>query len=257
MYELNPNIIEQKDSIKAQFAINRPFEHIVIDNFLPEHLANNLLANFPDVESMPKRYKALNENKSEFSELGQVHECFVDLKQYLASERFIEWLNEITGIEEELLEDDYNFGGGCHQGAKGSYLDVHADFNIHPKSKLHRRINLLIYFNKNWSEEDGGLLELWNENVSICEQKILPEFNRCVIFKTSEISFHGYDTVTCNEPNTRKSFAAYYYSKTRPEPELFDEHTTIFKTRPNENVIKKSATKLRNKLADVATKIKQ
>ena len=56
-----------------------------------------------------------------------------------------------------------------------------------------------------------------------------PTFNRCVIFETNEISFHGHPKPlkTPKEIN-RKSIATYYYTKTRPEHEIAAGHNTVY-----------------------------
>ena len=44
----------------------------------------------------------------------------------------------------------YLFGGGLHELKDGGFLNIHCDFNKHPKMNLDRRINALIYLNHNW-----------------------------------------------------------------------------------------------------------
>jgi hypothetical protein len=113
---------------------------------------------------------------------------------------------------------------------------VHIDFNYIEERQLHRRLNILIYFNKNWEEEWGGHIELWDREVKVCHHSFAPIFNRCVVFATSEISYHGVPAVKCPPDQVRKSFAAYYYTKEAPDGWSGKAHTTIFKARPNEVV---------------------
>src|SRR5262249_50638092 len=91
-----------------------------------------------------------------------------------------------------------------------------------------------IYFNENWDKKWGGNIELWDKDVSVCHHSFAPIFNRCVIFATSEISFHGVTAVQCPPDRVRKSFAAYYYTTEAPQHWTGHSHTTIFKARPNE-----------------------
>jgi Rps23 Pro-64 3,4-dihydroxylase Tpa1-like proline 4-hydroxylase len=125
---------------------------------------------------------------------------------------FIDFLQELTGIT-GLVPDPHLFGGGLHQIEPGGYLEVHADFNLHPVTRLERRLNLLIYLNKDWQESWGGALELWGSDMTTCEARIKPLFNRCVIFTTSATSFHGHPVpLACPSGVTRKSVALYYYT---------------------------------------------
>src|SRR6185436_17882303 len=128
----------------------------------------------------------------------------------LNSQVFLTYLETLTGIE-GLIPDPHLFGGGLHQIVPGGFLKVHADFNRHEKLKLDRRLNVLIYLNRDWKEEYGGHLELWNRDMSRPERRVLPLFNRCVVFSTTDFSYHGHpDPLRCPEGRTRKSIAMYY-----------------------------------------------
>lgn len=218
-----------------------PFPHIVIDNvFNPKILQAILdhwpLANAKDVEihddgvfTKGKRTTAID------SQLSFETDSFL---HQLGRPKFLKFLEKLTGIG-GLISDPYYFGGGLHETAIGGKLAVHLDYNKHFKLKLDRRLNLLIYLNKNWDESCGGYLELWDSSMAHCVKKILPVFNRMVIFSTNHISYHGQpDPVTCYQGDTRKSVALYYYSNGRPEEaHLADEsntqeHTTLWQTRP-------------------------
>ena len=138
-------------------------------------------------------------------------------------------------VGETLITDPYLAGGGLHELKDGGHLNVHADFNQHPKMKLDRRLNILIYLNHKWGENNGGHLELWNKEMKECEKKILPIFNRMVVFSTTDFSYHGNpNEVIVNEDNSRKSIALYYYSNGRPSSERkLGLHSTIFRKRPS------------------------
>ena len=104
--------------------------------------------------------------------------------------------------------------------------------------RLDRRMNVLIYLDHNWKESFGGSLELWDKKMVKCEKKIVPTFNRVVIFNTDDFSFHGNpEPVNCPDKfSTRKSIALYYYTNGRPKSEISkEEHSTLFKNRPNSN----------------------
>ena len=80
-------------------------------------------------------------------------------------------------MERSLIPDPYLFGGGLHELKDGGFLNIHCDFNKHPKMNLDRRINILIYLNHDWKDQYGGALELWDTNMKNCVQKIKPIFN--------------------------------------------------------------------------------
>jgi hypothetical protein len=107
---------------------------------------------------------------------------------------------------------------------------MHADFNHHKPMNLERRINVLIYLNKEWRGEYGGQLELWDNAMTRCAKAVVPLYNRCVIFSTTSESMHG-NPQPVNHPNRtpRRSIALYYYTATWDS--LKREHTTQFRVR--------------------------
>src|SRR5688572_12168804 len=98
---------------------------------------------------------------------------------------FVALVGDSFGIE-KLSADPSLFGGGLHESFAGGFLDVHADFNIHPDNGLIRRLNLLTFLNEDWREEWGGALELWDKDG--CQVRIPPHAGHAVIFSTSDES---------------------------------------------------------------------
>jgi hypothetical protein len=77
-------------------------------------------------------------------------------------------------------------------------------------------VNLIVYLNKNWKEEYGGALQLWDETMSTCQQ-VMPTFNTAILFRTSDVSYHGLPKpITCPVHMARQSCAIYYVSEPRP-----------------------------------------
>lgn len=214
---------------------NKPFPHIYFDGFLPAGAAEAALRDFPEPRQIQwDEFNRPKERKLAFDEVEKLPRGVREVLHFLNSRPMIRFLEVLTGID-GVIPDPYYVGGGLHQIKPGGNLEVHVDFNRHTKLKLDRRINLLIYLNKDWKEEYGGHFELWNRDMSAAEQKILPIFNRCAIFSTTEYSFHGHPTpLSCPPDRTRKSMATYYYSNGRPEQEVSGEHTTLFQMRPGQ-----------------------
>lgn len=214
-----------------------PFPHIYFDNVFPNKLLEEILMEFKIFSKHPqiafnekfekKKYASLKENQ-----FGEKTKQFL---HFLNSAPFLEFLEVLTGIKNLIPDPDFE-GGGYHEIKKGGYLKIHADFNKHPKTHLDRRLNILIYLNKNWKEEYGGHFELWNRSMANSVIKVLPIFNRLAIFSTTEFSYHGHpDPLNCPANMSRKSLALYYYTNGRPKNEIIsgiESHNTIFKLRP-------------------------
>jgi len=220
------NPIWTSDSIS--YAEAKPFPHIVIDDFLPTKVLDRVLDEFLPFHIRWGIYRHADSNK-----LGCSHEeCMGENTRHLLAQfngaTFMLFLEKLTGIS-GLIPDPHLFGGGLHMYERGGFLGIHADFNIHEHLRLDRRLNLLLYLNKDWKEEWGGCLDLWNRDMTRCERSILPIFNRCVIFNTTDFSFHGLPKpLTCPEEVTRKSIAMYYYSVGRPAEEKSQSHSTMY-----------------------------
>jgi 2OG-Fe(II) oxygenase superfamily len=146
-------------------------------------------------------------------------------------------MSKLTGIP-DLIADKTLFGGGTHNNLSGQGLDTHIDFNIDERNLLHRRINLLIYLNKEWEEAWGGAIELHSDphNAVVDESaSFLPLFNRAIIFETNEYSWHGFRRISLpadKQHLSRKSFSIYLYTKDRPAEEVVAPHTTFYVPQP-------------------------
>jgi len=240
------------ERLHKEFEVGKPYKHIMIDNFLDEDFANTLYQNFPGEDKMSRTYQGLNENKSEGSGFENFHPGFTQLRSFFLTPEFNKALSKITGIAALFTVED-GLGAGVHYSVDGGYLDIHIDFNIHHIRNIHRRVNLLIYLNKDWKESYGGMLEMWNANVSKLEKSYLPSFNRCVIFETNEISYHGFNKMTLPEGVGRKSIYGYFYTDLREDAKGY--HDTIFKARPEEGLAKKIKTDVKETVKNTGKRI--
>lgn len=225
------------DRYSAGYNAAKPFPHVVIDDFLPEAVAQRILDEFPSPGAEDWfRFQLGTERKLQTTaELGIGPITRQVLNQFNSS-AVIDFLETLTGVE-HLVPDPHYLGGGLHQIERGGFLKVHADFNHHARLDLERRLNLLLYLNRDWRDEWGGHLELWDTDMTAVVQRIAPIFNRCVVFSTTSFSYHGHpDPLKCPEGVTRKSIALYYYTKDRPPEELMPKHTTRFQHRPGETL---------------------
>ena len=216
----------------SEYQNNTPFPNIYFDNFLPEAALEAALRDFPEPRELRWReFEDRNQKKLSFEAVEQLPASLRNILYFLNSRPMLQFLEVLTGIR-GLISDPYYVGGGLHQIRPGGHLEVHADFNWHEALRLDRRINVLLYLNKDWRDEYGGHFELWNRDMTLAVRKILPIFNRRAIFSTSDYSYHGHPTpLTCPPTRTRKSIATYYYSNGRPEEEVSESHSTLFQHR--------------------------
>ena len=232
---VNSAVIDQSAELNNQFLSARPFRHIAVDNFLEDVFARSLLENFPAFHEK----LAINEDgevggkavQEKVSSLGPV---WRQLDVLVAGSEFRQLISDITGIDDLKFDPAY-FGGGTHENLHGQSLNPHVDFNYHPLTRQHRRLNLILYLSPEWDEKWGGSIQLHKDPyLPPADDEIItitPAFNRCVIFETNEHSWHGFKRIDLPEDKrdlSRKSFALYYYTDKRPAEELGAEHSTIY-----------------------------
>jgi Rps23 Pro-64 3,4-dihydroxylase Tpa1-like proline 4-hydroxylase len=232
------NLVSVATKFQAEYQNNVPFPNIHFNDFFNAKFLDSVLAEFNINEERDSVF--FNDaNQLKWSSKGDTSfgQNTKELIHFLNTESFLQFLQKLTGIEETLLPDPYLIGGGLHEIKRDGFLKIHADFNKHTKTKLDRRINVLIYLNKDWEDEYGGHFELWNKDMTHCEKKIKPDFNTLAIFSTSDYSYHGHPSpLNCPVNSSRKSIALYYYTNGRPLNEVhtgLQDHGTLFKVRKN------------------------
>lgn len=228
------SVMQMAEAQAAIYQNNRPFPHIVLENFFDEKQLREVFEEIKNVDK-DKHYKKFMGNLNEHKKITYFPHAVGPktnlLVAYLNSGIFINYLEKMTGIP-GLLPDPSYLGGGLHWIENGGFLEMHADFNHHPKYNLERRINLLLYLNDDWKEEYNGSLELWDIKTRKLEKSVMPIFNRCVIFSTAADSLHGHPKPLNHPQNEpRRSIALYYYTNSWDNANQWkdtDFHRTIF-----------------------------
>ena len=228
-------LLKRSEAARKAYEHAYPFPHAYFDNFLPESLAKELGDNFPDFKDpyWIRRSKThrFQQEKLKIHDEEKMPALIRHVLNQFNSATFLKFLENLTGIN-GLIPDPYFHGAGLHQIEKGGHLGIHVDFNWNEKLRLDRRLSVLLYLNEDWKEEYGGHLELWNQDVTKCEVKLLPILNRIVIFTNFDYSWHGHpDPMTCPEGRSRKSLALYYYTNGS-----YYRHRTQYHLRPGEKI---------------------
>jgi hypothetical protein len=220
----------------GEFQTAEPFPHCVLDDFFPSAVARRLEGEFPPLSALlahreddepRRRGKWISTDEETLS--GFTRHVLYELK----SGGFVRFLERVSGIDG--LIPDPEIGGALRHFERGGCLGVHADPNIHPRLKLDRRLNLIVYLTAGWRPEWNGHLELWDAAVTRCVRRIEPRYNRAVLFVATETSFHGFpEPLLCPPGITRRSLQLYYYTNGRPAAERAAPHSTVFRWRPGE-----------------------
>jgi hypothetical protein len=193
-----------------------PFDHVIVDGFFNNDIAQRLSEEFMDYESPHwLSYDNLIENKKACNDWNKFPDLTYKVFNELTSENFTRLFSELSGIR-PLYPDPGLHGGGWHCHGVGGLLNPHLDYNVHPKLNLQRVFNIIVYISPELKEEHGGHLGLWEHDEGknqpgVLSKEIVPKFNRAVIFNTTQNSWHGMSrALTQPEGIYRKSIAVYY-----------------------------------------------
>ena len=254
------NWINNIELLKLEFLNSEPFENIVIDGFLDEEYANKLNDLFPIKYDNWYKYENPIEVKYAYDNINKLPIELKNYFYYLSTNEIINKFRELTDIN-NLEYDEYLHGAGLHCHPRHGRLNIHLDYEKHPYTGKERRLNVILFLSKDWEDEWNGHNELWNNDVTKCIKKTKPVFNRAIIFKTNDISWHGLpEKITCPQNVYRKSLAYYYVSPLnsnkdekkyrkkakyvkRPD-EPYDENIEeLYKIRANRRIEKKDLDK--------------
>jgi hypothetical protein len=243
------------DTQAASYRAGDPFPHIVLDGVLRPDAFARAAAEFPGMEDeFWKGYLHVNETKYSNTEPDSWGPTLHAVAEEFCARRFVSYLERLTGID-DLLPDWSMDGGGLHQTLRGGHLNIHADFTTHhTHENWARRVNILLYLNTEWRQEWGGLLELWDADMTAARSMVVPAGNRMLVFSTGEDTFHGHpDGLTCPPDVARRSMALYYFT----EEADVRRRATNYQSRPGESAARKAAIAADRTALDVYDRMKR
>jgi 2-oxoglutarate-Fe(II)-dependent oxygenase superfamily protein len=254
---LHPQVQVRAEELSREFAGGQPFRHVVIDPFLDPAFCNRLIAEFPAFDAE----RARNEmggvgRKAVFPDLARLGPAYAQFDRLMSDRAFLKLAGRITGMPGLIYDPEY-IGGGTHENLEGQELDTHVDFNYHPKTHTHRRLNLIVFLNPEWEERWGGRLELlrdpWASGDAV--KMVTPLANRCVIFETTEASWHGFRRIQlpAGKNVSRRSIAVYFYTREAPPRGAAPPHATFYFQRPLPEHIRAGYTLREEDLAEIQT----
>jgi hypothetical protein len=231
------------ESFHQDYSLGQPYPHVVIDDLFDAEILDRIVAEFPKSEDRDWLiWNTQHETKATSRGIAGLPMFTQIFSLWLNSSDFIEEIKKITGID-DLVPDPLFFGAGLHEMHRDGWLEIHSDYTKHPVLPLIRRINLLIYLNRDWDASWGGDLELW-DNANPKQKTGYPcYFNRTIIFPTTSKTLHGVpNRLSCPPERSRKLLSIYYWS---PASASVEEGTQV-KWASEQNLLMKTKRKLRN-----------
>lgn len=254
--EIIKHILEKleadSEKIKADFQADKGIKtkFTAIDNLLPEELAHKIYEVFPSGEKM-RLLDSFRERKFTSKDLNEFDSLIEDVTFAFQDERIIKKVAELTEIK-DAVGDPHLYAGGISAMAKGHFLNPHLDNSHDFEQKNYRVLNLLYYITPDWNTENGGNLELWNEEVTEAVE-IPSKFNRLVLMSTNDKSFHSVNEVKAE--GRRCCVSNYYFSPHSPNG-YETSHVTYFQARPEQKV-RRILTKADSDLRTLLRKVKK
>ncbi len=215
-----------------------------IDDLLPDEVVLEIHRQFPEVQDAIQK-KNLREFKYVAYQMNAFQPLLEEVIYAFQNPEVVALISEICKIP-NLYPDDSLYAGGISLMRKGNFLNPHLDNSHDHNREKWRVLNLLYYVTPDWTDENGGNLELWQHGLEQQPTTILSKFNRLVVMATHERSWHSVNKVTVDA--TRCCVSNYYFSDTALiSSDTF--HVTTFRGRPSEkikDVILQIDSKLRN-----------
>jgi hypothetical protein len=235
---ISQEILARTATIRDAYQSAKPFRHVSLDGFLEPQLAERLLTEFPAFDpEFAKDEMGRVGGKAVHTDLGSLGPAYREFYDYMRSPVFLRSMSDMLGVP-DLRFDPAMFGGGTHENMDGQELDPHVDFNYDPRLGMHRRLNLLVYLNKEWDLAWGGGIELHSDPRDWDNDRVTSfncVFNRGVIFETNEYSWHGFPRIRLPADKrglSRKCISVYLYTRHRPKEEQAPPHGTFYVQRP-------------------------
>lgn len=215
-----------------------PFQHIIIDNFLDQILIDEVDKSFPELDDIQWQHSNDEgieiKSRTNWSSEFDIPDGIVNAIRVFNSSLVLKAISKRLKIP-KLIPDPYFTGGGLNITPKNGMLDIHVDGNYHDATGLNRRVNLLLYLNKNWESNWGGEFGIYENEGEDLFKAVPPLFNRCVIFDTHDKSYHGLpNPINFPDNEIRRSIILYYYThapRAKTDVIVKEPHSALWKSK--------------------------
>ena len=203
--------------------------HFYLDELLPQSDVEEIYAAFPrNGEGFFDR-ESFREKKRTSANLSDFNAILSDITYAIQDVRVVNKVSELCSMK-SIEPDPKLYAGGLSMMFPNDYLNPHIDNSHDGDRSKYRRLNLLYYVSPDWSFDNGGNFELWNEERTI-PKTIISHQNRLVVMETNKTSWHSVNKVNAERP--RCCVSNYYFSEISPDGNEYF-HVTSFLGRPEQ-----------------------
>ncbi|GLK88338.1 2OG-Fe(II) oxygenase [Pseudomonas turukhanskensis] len=204
--------------------------HFVVDDLLPVDVARQIYDSFPKDGNGFFSRESFREKKRTSAHLNQHAQILGDMTYAIQDARTVQKVSELVAMT-DLEPDPSLYAGGLSMMFQDDFLNPHIDNSHDGQRDRFRRLNLLYYVSPDWTLENGGNFELWDEARRV-PKTILCQFNRLVVMETNKLSWHSVSPVKAQVP--RCCVSNYFFSVNSPDHTDYF-HVTSFTGRPEEH----------------------
>lgn len=202
------------DTVAAAYREAQPYPHLVIDNFFDQEILAQISRevigekiNFNKVFT-----DAFQRNKT-ISTGDAVPPLISVIASKFAASGMLRYLERVTGLPRLIPDPHYNADYGYyHIVGAGGILGSHVDHSRHNSLHVPHVLNLVVYLSKDWDEQDGGALCLYDETGKQVVKRVPCQYNRAIIFACTPAAYHGVDPVLESANRRRHSLYFAYYT---------------------------------------------
>lgn len=203
--------------------------HFYLDELLPKSDVEEIYAAFPrNGEGFFDR-ESFREKKRTSANLSDFNSILSDITYAIQDIRIVNKVSELCSMK-SIDPDPKLYAGGLSMMFPNDYLNPHIDNSHDGERSKYRRLNLLYYVSPDWSFDNGGNFELWNQ-ARTTPKTIISHQNRLVVMETNKTSWHSVSKVNADRP--RCCVSNYYFSEISQDGDEYF-HVTSFLGRPEQ-----------------------
>ena len=222
--------------------------HFVVDDLLPSDIRARIYDSFPKNAEGFHSLDSFREKKRTSVDLDEYEPILGAVTYALQDRKIVDLISRIVGFE-NIEPDPQLYAGGLSMMFRGDFLNPHLDNSHDGKRDRYRRLNLLYYVSPDWTLENGGNFELWDD-ARATPKTVVARANRLVVMETTKRSWHSVSPVQVDRP--RCCVSNYYFSKISPDGDAYF-HVTSFDGRPEEK-LKRIVSRFDNTLRGLVSK---
>ena len=205
--------------------------HFFLDNLLPKSDVEEIYSAFPKNSYGFFDRDSFREKKRTSANLSEYDPILSDITYAFQDLRIVNKVSKLCSMK-SIDPDPKLYAGGLSMMFQDDFLNPHIDNSHDGERKKYRRLNLLYYVSPNWTLENGGNFELWDESRTT-PTTIVSRQNRLVVMETCKTSWHSVSKVCTSTP--RCCVSNYFFSEISPDGKDYF-HVTSFLGRPEQPI---------------------